>query len=124
MTHPTETPLDLLLKQVTPIPWRKDGFLIYRQQNPGGRKTFIADCHADPGPSQVYANSAYLTHAANCLPQLVKALEYVQEAIKPVSETGRLPEGGEQTGNRLHIWEAEAIIAKALSLAQTIPTKG
>lgn len=45
----------------------------------------------------------------------VAALEYVQPILEVIGRLGRCAEGGEQTGNKVHVWEAEKIIKAALS---------
>ena len=42
------------------------------------------------------------------------ALEYVQEILAVIGKLGHCPQGGEQTGNQMHVWEAEKIVKAAL----------
>ncbi len=46
---------------------------------------------------------------------LREALEYVLPIIEVIGRTGICSQGGEQTGNQEHVWEAEKIILKALN---------
>jgi hypothetical protein len=76
---------------MTPGPWYTDGSRIYHQQNPGGRKTWIADTSGDPGASQQIANGV----AIAAVPELIALAEYIRgiwkfEAIRSGVDTRAL----------------------------------
>jgi hypothetical protein len=43
-----------------------------------------------------------------------KALGYTLGPLEVISKLGRCAQGGEQTGNQMHVWEAVKIIKEAL----------
>lgn len=47
--------------------------------------------------------------------RLREALEYTALILKVLSRLGHCPEGGEQTGNRMHVMEAEGIVNRVLA---------
>ena len=66
----------------TPRPWRvaNGGCIIFRQQNPGGRKTYIADASQDPGINACIANAALIVEAVNQHEALIYALQTISDA--------------------------------------------
>lgn len=43
-----------------------------------------------------------------------RALEYVEPILAVIGKLGQCAQGGEQTGNQLHVWEAQKIVKHAL----------
>lgn len=62
----------------TPPPWHTDGTNIYRQQNPGGRKSLIAMVSREPIIEQVRANSILLAAA----PELLAFVQSIAGCVK------------------------------------------
>lgn len=59
----------------TPTPWARQGFTVFHQRNPGGRKLFICDVSQDAGAAVSPANAAFIVCAVNCHDDLLAALE-------------------------------------------------
>ena len=73
--------LTSLLKQITGLPWT---YTVHADPQKGhimGREILVADLHACAAmtPEQAKANLAYITHAANVLPELVAAAKHLQQ---------------------------------------------
>ncbi len=73
--------LEKLLNQITGLPWT---YILNADPQQGhimGRERLVADLHACAAmsPEQAKANLAYITHAANVLPELVAAAKHLQQ---------------------------------------------
>jgi hypothetical protein len=66
-------PLDEILKQITPLPYRAELKTIYEAAEPF-REIGSADWSEAANP---IASIAYITHAANVLPGLVETLRWI-----------------------------------------------
>jgi hypothetical protein len=49
----------------TPTPWHRQGFTVFAQRNPGGRKIYICDVSQDAGFAVSPANAAFIVTACN-----------------------------------------------------------
>jgi hypothetical protein len=73
--------LKTILKQITGLPWT---FTIHADPQQGhimGSEQLVANTQACAAmsPKQAKANLAYITHAANVLPELVAAAKHLQD---------------------------------------------
>ena len=73
------TPLDSLLADITPLPYRLGGAEGEEMRVIVGEDALVADCFAPSTqdlnlPADYQKNAAYLCHAANTLPELVAAV--------------------------------------------------
>ena len=76
------------------------GSLIFRQVNPGGRKTYIADCSMDPGANATIANAKLIAAA----PELLAVAKRIHVLIESGDWT--LPQGFHETE---YAWLGSAI---------------
>jgi hypothetical protein len=74
-----------------------------------------ADSKTAPLQSEIQRLKSEMYHSNKREKVLRDALIYVQEPLLIIGKLGHCPQGGEQTGNQIHIWEAEKIIKKALA---------
>jgi hypothetical protein len=116
------TPLNEILKQITPLPWVADSIGIWPVDT--SRGWTVADCsHAALDPEyqvrpEQSANAAYLTHAANVLPGLVEALRECREMLAVAMNAEENPFG-------IHHNQATDAISLAeitLATATNVPT--
>ena len=73
--------LKTLLNQITGLPWTLSVHADLQQGHIMGSERLVADLHACAAmtPEQAKANLAYITHAANVLPELVAAAKHLQQ---------------------------------------------
>ncbi len=73
--------LTSLLKKTTGLPWTFSVHADPQQGHIMGRERLVANLHACAAmsPEQAKANLAYITHAANVLPELVAAAKHLQQ---------------------------------------------
>jgi hypothetical protein len=88
--------LPALLQQITPLPWRYSTIALHEPDRvmllSGERQVAFIETRS-LHPDQDEADLTYLTHAANVLPDLVKALTAAEERIR-CANAGRTKKQG------------------------------
>ena len=111
------TPLPEILKQITPLPLKVDRAGVNLIDPREKTEYVLAYCKGST-LAEVQSNAAYLAHAANVLPGLVKRMEKAENLLRRASEDLR---AARMTGTPCYLEIEADEIRHAITLATSVP---